>query len=170
MPDVRMGDEFSADEMTRVRSRVHNLADKVQGHEITQENHRVEIARINEAIRDLRQSCVTQTQFVSIVGDILELRTNSATKTELTAATSLHNMKIDALTSVIAGLKESQVTGNAERKAAQEKTDAVIAKVAWFVVLAVLGAILTLVINNKSALSKAAELLSPTSTFARERR
>jgi hypothetical protein len=161
MTDVQMGDEFSHDELTRVRARIHNLADKVQGHEIALENHRVEILRLNEAIRDLRQTTVTQGQFVTLVADILELRTNSATKTELTAATSLQSVKMEALIASIGSLEKAQTAANAERKAAQEKTDAVIAKVAWFIILAVLSAVLALVITNKGSIARAATALKP---------
>lgn len=152
--DYRPQDEFSGSELDRARARIHNLADKVQGHEIFLENHRVEIARLNEAVRDLRSSTVNQAQFMGIVADILELRTSSVTKTELTAAVSLHNLKLDAIAASQVSMEKAQEKVNAERKADQEKINAVIAKVAWFIILAVLAAVLGIVLANKGAIGK----------------
>ena len=149
-----INDIFSADEMVRIRGRIHNMADKVQGHEITQENHRVEINRLNEAVRELRQSSVNQSQFMGLVADILELRTNSATKTELTAAVSLHNLKLDAIAANQAAMEKAQDKVNAERKADQEKINGIFSKLAFFIIFAVLAAVLGLVIANKGAIGK----------------
>lgn len=80
--------EYTGTETDRIRARIHNLADKVQGHEVFLEQHRSDLARNRDDIRELRQQTtqyVTQSQLVSektllmnkldtIAGDVAGIR------------------------------------------------------------------------------------------------
>lgn len=58
-------DLFHDDEMRRLRARMHNLADMVQGHALFLEAHRIEIERNISDIRELRAMTVTHAQLAS---------------------------------------------------------------------------------------------------------
>lgn len=124
---------FSQDEWRRIRARIHNLSDRMQGHALFLEQHRSDIKHLDEAVRELRLSMVNQPQHLALVNEVVEIRKDSATKGELTSVTTLLTLKLDAV------LK------------AQEKTDNNLSKVMWIVLTAVIGAVLGMVILKGGA-------------------
>lgn len=101
------GEMFDGDESKRLRARIHNLADKVQGHEIFLETHRSELARNKEEILELRRTVVYQPQFQNISQDLSDLRIAAATKSELVSEKMLINSKLDAMEKNLNGIREA---------------------------------------------------------------
>lgn len=99
--------EFDDNEAKRIRARIHNLADKVQGHEIFLETHRSEIARNKEDLIELRRTVVFQSQFQNISQDLSDLRIVAATKAELVSEKMLINSKLDSMEKNLNAIREA---------------------------------------------------------------
>lgn len=127
MADVDGADIYAKDELTRIRGRVHNMADKVQGHEIFLEAHRVEIDRTKQDVAAMRLEFAAQ---------IAQVRADHATKMELTAFTQLASEKMSTLQKSI------------------DKANDTLGKVAWIVITAVIAAVLGLVLVNRTAIAQ----------------
>lgn len=91
-------DEYVGSEMDRARARIHNLADKVQGHEIFLENHRVSLQRNQEEINEVRRT---------LLQSISDLRATSATKQELVNATQMIDLKLASIEKTVNASSES---------------------------------------------------------------
>lgn len=115
-------------EIDRVRARIHNLADKVHGHEIFHETHRVKIEANEREITELRLDIHT-----ALAG----VRTETATKTELAAFTALSTEKMVNLQRGI------------------DKANGILEKLAWTIIIAVILAIMSLVIVKRDAVGGA---------------
>lgn len=121
-----MMDETQQSEMERVRARVHHLADRVQGHTIFVEEHRVRIDRSEKDIGALRLEMFAQ---------FAMFRAEHATKTELSAATNLAAEKMNTLQK---GIDQANKT---------------LERVAWIVITAVIIAVVGLVIVKRDAVA-----------------
>jgi CHASE3 domain sensor protein len=137
-------DEFTGNEMDRARARIHNLADKVQGHEIFIEKQREILARVEKEVTTMRMEFIQQVASVraDATQQVTALRADSATKTELSAFTALATEKM----------------GNLQKSI--DKANDTLGKVAWIVITAVIMAVLGLVIVNRSAIGKVASSVS----------
>lgn len=121
-------DEETQSEMERVRARVHHLADRVQGHTIFIEEHRVRIDRSEKDIAALR---------LETLAHLATFRAEHATKTELSAATNLAAEKMNTLQKSI------------------DQANKTLERVAWIVMTAVIIALLSLVIVKRDAVASA---------------
>lgn len=100
----KTADVFSADEITRIRGRIHGMADKVQGHEIFIEQHRVKIERTEHDVEELRRT------MMSMFADI---RGTTASRGDLAAATAVIDLKLNSQAEQMKGIKDSIDKSNA---------------------------------------------------------